>query len=268
MQDTKILYITSEITPFVETSSISPLVRSLAESCTKKKMTIRIFLPRFGVINQLKNHVHSIFRLSGINIPVGKEHISLVVKVASIKEIKTQVYFADNEDLFQRKGIFQDQNGNWYEDNDIRSIFFCKSVLTAVKEVGWSPDIIHCHGWFSSFIPMYLKTTYKNSPIFKNTKSIYTFYPDQMNYTFKDDIFKKAKLREVKEEHLAPIGKGDFQGLANLAASYSDVCTRSFEKDDNYSIAWLEKFNVSYIPDNEHLADKYFQKYQELLEKT
>ena len=159
MQDIKILYVTSEITPFVQTSSISNTVRLLAESYTKQKMAIRIFLPRYGVINELKNHINSVFRLSFINIPVGKEDISLVVKASSIKKIKAPVYLIDNEDLFQRKGIFQDQNGNWYKDNDVRSIFFCKGVLQALKEVGWSPDIIHCHGWFAAFIACLLYTS-------------------------------------------------------------------------------------------------------------
>lgn len=268
MKDIKILYITTEISPFLQTSPLASLIRNLVEASTKQKAEVRVFMPSFGVINQLKNCMHSISRLSGLNVAVGKEDFSLVVKVASIRALKVQVYFTDNEDLFQRKGIFRAKNGTWYKDNDIRSIFFCKSVLAAIKELNWTPDIIHCHGWFSAFVPMYLKTTYKNSSVFKNTSCLYTFYPEHIPHIFKQDIFKKARLREVKEEHLAPIGQGEFKGLMNLASTFADRCTRAFDQSQYYEPTWLEKFNVTYVPGDQQLADNYILIYQQLLEEN
>src|SRR5690606_19267140 len=174
MSKLRILYVASEINPFLQTSQVAEFVRKLPQAMQERGMEIRIFVPRFGLINERKNRLHEVVRLSGINIAVGDEEKPLVIKVASIPNAKMQVYFIDNEDYFQRKSIFFDNENNFYEDNDERAIFFCKGVIETIRKLGWSPDIVHCNDWMTSLIPMYLKTKYKADPIFKKTKIVFT----------------------------------------------------------------------------------------------
>ena len=174
MDKLRILYVSSEINPFLQTTDVAAYVRQLPQAMQERGAEIRILVPRFGLINERKNRLHEVVRLSGINITVGEEEKPLVIKVASIPNAKLQVYFIDNEDYFHRKSVFFDKKNNFYDDNDERAIFFCKGVLETVKKLGWAPDIVHCNDWMTALIPMYLKTTYRNDPMFKDTKSVFT----------------------------------------------------------------------------------------------
>ena len=200
MSKLRILYVASEIQPFLQTSEVSDFVRKLPQAMQERGMEIRILVPRFGLINERKNRLHEVVRLSGINISVGDEEKPLVIKVASIPNAKLQVYFIDNEDYFHRKTVFHDKENNFYEDNDERAIFFCKGVLETVKKLGWAPDIVHCNDWMTSLIPMYLKTTYKNDPIFQNTKSVFTIYNNGFAHQFKGDLRGPVTCFEVHFE--------------------------------------------------------------------
>ncbi|MEM7654686.1 MAG: glycogen/starch synthase, partial [Bacteroidota bacterium] len=154
----RILYVTSEIDPFLKLSSAADMIRLLPQKLQEKGHEIRIFMPKFGVINERRNRLHEVVRLSGINIRVAGEEKPLTIKVASIPNAKLQVYFLDNEDYFKRKSVLTDpSNDTFHVDNDERSIFFCKGVIETVKKLGWPPNIIHCHDWMTSFIPLYLR---------------------------------------------------------------------------------------------------------------
>ena len=176
MSKYRILYVASEINPFLQTSEVAELVRKLPQAMQERGMEIRILVPRFGLINERRNQLHEVIRLSGMNLIIDDIDHPLIIKVASIQQARMQVYFIDNEDYFQRKSTVTDSKGKFYEDNDERAIFFCKGVLETVKKLGWAPDIVHCNDWMTSLIPMYLKTTYKNDPIFQNAKSVFTVY--------------------------------------------------------------------------------------------
>ena len=154
----RILYVASEINPFLRTTEVADFVRKLPQAMQERGMEIRILVPRFGLINERKNRLHEVVRLSGINISVGEEEKPLIIKVASIPNAKLQVYFIDNEDYFQRKSVFHDKENKFYDDNDERAIFFCKGVIETVRKLGWGPDIVHCTDWMTSLIPLYLKT--------------------------------------------------------------------------------------------------------------
>jgi starch synthase len=159
MSKLRILYAASEINPFLQTSEVADFIRSIPQVMQERGMEIRILVPRFGTINERKNRLHEVVRLSGINISVGDEEKPLVIKVASIPNAKLQVYFIDNEDYFHRKSVFVDSDNRFHADNDERAIFFCKGVLETVRKLGWAPDIVHCNDWMTSLIPMYMKTT-------------------------------------------------------------------------------------------------------------
>ncbi len=126
MSKLRILYAASEINPFLQTSEVADFIRRIPQVMQEKGMEIRILVPRFGTINERKNRLHEVVRLSGINISVGDEEKPLVIKVASIPNAKLQVYFIDNEDYFHRKSVFVDSDNKFHSDNDERAIFFCK----------------------------------------------------------------------------------------------------------------------------------------------
>src|SRR5690606_36548853 len=226
----RILYVASEINPFLQTSKVADFVRKLPQGMQERGMEIRILVPRFGLINERKNRLHEVVRLSGINIAVGEEEKPLVIKVASIPNAKLQVYFIDNEDYFHRKSVFFDKEDNFYADNDERAIFFCKGVLETEKKLGWAPDIIHCNDWMTSLIPMYVKTTYKNNPIFKNAKTVFTVYNNVVSYKFSKDLIDKVKMIDIEDSMLDNLKSADIEGFIKIGIEYADAVIKAEEE--------------------------------------
>ena len=179
MSRKKVLFISSEMNPFLEGSTVGEIARQLPQAIQEKDNEIRILVPRFGVINERRNRLHEVVRLSGINITIDDNDNPLIIKVASLPEAKMQVYFLDNEDYFHRKFVYTDANNAFFPDNDERTIFFCKGALETVKKLGWAPDIIHCHGWMTSLVPLYIKTSYSKDPVFENVKVVYSLYNNE-----------------------------------------------------------------------------------------
>ncbi len=231
-------------------------------------MEIRILVPRFGLINERKNRLHEVVRLSGINIPIGNEEKPLVIKVASIPNAKMQVYFIDNEDYFHRKSVLYDNNNKFYQDNGDRAIFFCKGVLETVKKLGWPPDIVHCHDWMTALIPLYLKTTYKNDPVFKNTKTIFSVYDNFFEHKFENDLLEKAKMMDIDEDLLTPLKSVDFNGFINMAANYADKVIQLEDIDEKSLkniLADLDKDEkLQTIESEDDLIDSHLELYNEL----
>ena len=173
MKETKkILFVNSEITPYLPESTVSNVGRYLPQGVQESGREIRSFMPRYGNINERRNQLHEVIRLSGMNLVVNDIDRPLIIKVASISSARMQVYFIDNEDYFHRKFVFTDQDGKFFEDNDERAIFFARGVLETVKKLRWKPDVIHCQGWISHVLPLYLKKAYKDDPIFKDCKVV------------------------------------------------------------------------------------------------
>lgn len=269
MSKLRILYVASEINPFLQTTKVAEFVRKLPQAMQERGMEIRILVPRFGLINERKNRLHEVVRLSGINIAVGEEEKPLVIKVASIPNAKLQVYFIDNEDYFHRKSVFVDKNNNFYEDNDERAIFFCKGVIETVKKLGWAPDIVHCNDWMTSLIPMYLKTTYKNDPIFKVTKSVFTVYDNVFSHKFNGDLLDKVKMIDIDDSMLYNLKSADFAGFIKIGAEYADAVIKAeeeFSESLNNLVANLPKDKkVDTIEKDENFLDSYYNLYNELV---
>ena len=269
MSKLRILYVASEINPFLQTSEVAEFVRRLPQGMQERGMEIRILVPRFGIINERKNRLHEVVRLSGINIAVGDEEKPLVIKVASVPNAKLQVYFIDNEDYFHRKSVFFDKEDKFYEDNDERAIFFCKGVIETVKKLGWAPDIVHCNGWITSLIPMYLKTTYKNDPIFQNAKCVFTVYDNDFNHKFDPSIIEKVKMIDIEDSMLTNLMSADYEGLIRLGAEYSDAVIRA---EEEVSVSLLKLFaslekqrKIETIEKDDNLLDSYYNLYNELV---
>ncbi|TAF66263.1 MAG: glycogen synthase [Cytophagales bacterium] len=268
MEKLKVLYVASEINPFLKITEVADFVRKLPQAMQEKGFEIRILVPRFGLINERKNKLHEVVRLSGINISVGDEEKPLMIKVASVPNAKLQVYFIDNEDYFHRKSVFFDNNDQFYDDNDERAIFFCKGVLETVKKLGWSPDIVHCNDWMTSLIPLYLKTTYKNDPVFKNTKTVFSIPNQYIPCKFSEDIINKVKMVDIEEEMLHHLQSADFDGFLRIGIAYSDSVIKA---DDNYSETLDKLFtefsnrNINSIQiNNEDYSESYYHLYTEL----
>ena len=223
MGKSKLLFITHEMSPFLEISKIAEITRQLPQAMQEKGYEIRILMPRFGNINERRNRLHEVIRLSGMNIIIDDNDNPLIIKVASIPAARMQVYFLDNEDYFQRKYVFRDKESKFYADNDERMIFFCKGALETVKKLGWAPDIVHCHGWMTSLVPAYIKTIYKNDPTFKNSKVMYSVYENCFTETLNADFAKKAVMGGMTAEDTKVFENADCTTLHIGAITYSDA---------------------------------------------
>lgn len=232
MSRKKVLFISSEMNPFLEGSSVAEIARKLPQAIQEQDNEIRILVPRFGVINERRNRLHEVVRLSGINITIDDNDNPLVIKVASLPEAKMQVYFLDNEDYFHRKFVYTDENQEFFPDNDERTIFFCKGALETVKKLGWAPDIIHCSGWMTSLIPLYLRSIYKDEPVFRNAKVVYSVFENQFNENLGPEFARKAGLNNIDQSQLAVYDQGHCCNLYKGAIHHSDAVVRASRQID------------------------------------
>ena len=218
----RVLFVNSEITPYLPENEISKIGRYLPQGIQERKKEIRSFMPRYGCINERKNQLHEVIRLSGMNIIINDVDRPLVIKVASISAARMQVYFIDNEDYFHRKSVYCDENGTFFEDNCERAIFFARGVLETVKKLRWAPDVIHCQGWISQVLPLYLKKAYIDDPIFSNSKIVLSLYDDMPEVGFAADFKEKILFGGVTEEDVKVLEEPSGINLAKLAANWSD----------------------------------------------
>ena len=228
----KILFVNSEIFPYLPESDIAHVGRYLPQGIQERKREIRSFMPRYGCINERKNQLHEVIRLSGMNIIIAEVDRPLIIKVASISSARIQVYFIDNEDYFRRKQISCDASGKAFEDNDERAIFFARGVLETVKKLRWAPDIIHCQGWISHLLPAYLKKAYKDDPIFSNCKVVLSLYDDTPADPFNPLFVEKACFGGLAREDLAPLEDPTGINLAKMAVRYADGVILGAERVD------------------------------------
>ena len=240
MDNVRVLYISHEISPY-NASDAGDAVQTLASKIQGKKKEIRVFMPRFGSINERRFSLHEVQRLSGNNVEVNDSDHPVVVKVASLREKKMQVYFIDNDEYFKRKFVFTDKDGKWYNDNDERAIFFAKGVLDAVKRQGWAPDIIHCNGWMSALVPMMLKKVFKDDPHYTNAKVIFTAHDGDLDQTLNSDLFEKMKLEGFNDAELEGLQDPSITNVNLKGLEFADVIAEGGE-------AVFAKLNVN--PDN------------------
>lgn len=218
----RVLFVNSEMFPYLPESNIANIGRYLSQGIQECGKEIRSFLPRYGCINERKNQLHEVIRLSGMNIIINDVDRPLIIKVASISAARIQVYFIDNEDYFYRKFVYTDENGKFFDDNAERAIFFARGVLETVKKLRWAPDIIHCSGWISNVLPLYLKKAYIDDPIFSNSKVVTSLYDDIPAETFSADFKEKILFGNVNPEDVSILEDPTGINLAKLAVEHSD----------------------------------------------
>lgn len=222
MEKKRVLFVSQEIKPFLPSTDISTAARLIPQGIQENGKEIRVFMPRFGVINERRHQLHEVIRLSGMNLIINDEDHPLIIKVASIPAARMQVYFIDNEEFFKRKGVYADEKDGEYKDNDERSMFFCKGVLETVKKLGWKPDVVHCHGWMTSLMPMYIKDVYKNDPHFADTKVVYSLYDNEFNNNWDDNFEEKLNFEGFNKNIIEAIKGGDYLSLNKAAMEYAD----------------------------------------------
>lgn len=259
MDSKKILFITQEITPYLPETQSSTVSRFLPQAIQEKGHEIRTFMPKYGTINERRNQLHEVIRLSGMNLIIDDNDHSLIIKVASIQSARMQVYFIDNEDLFQHREVLEDANGEEYDDNDERSIFFIRGVMETIKKLRWVPDVVHCHGWLSALAPFYIKKGYKDDPCFKNAKVVYSVYNENFKKSFRDDFAEKLRFDTIGDEEVASVqkrGTMNFENLTKFAIDYSDAVVQGEANIDSAIKQHIEDSKLPFLNYNDD-----FEKY-------
>ena len=270
MDKKRVLFISQEITPYLCETEISTKCRSLPEGIMEKGKDIRIFMPKYGCINERRNQLHEVIRLSGMNMILDNLDYPLIIKVASLQPIRMQVYFIENEDYFPKKTFMHELDGEDFEFHDERAIFFCRGVLETVRKLGWAPNVVHCHGWMSALVPMYLKKAFAEDPIFDNTKVVYSVYDQESNVEIDNDMARKSIITGVSDEDLKLIKTASVDSLHKLAIKYADAIIMGSEKisdDLNKFIIDSGKHLLTHH-DNEACIEPYNNLYDELLEEV
>ena len=270
MEKTKVLYISQEITPYLPESEMSLIGRYLPQGIQESGKEIRTFMPRFGCVNERRNQLHEVIRLSGMNLIINDTDHPLIIKVASIQAARMQVYFIDNEDYFQRKHVFNDADGEEFPDNDERTIFFTRGVLETVKKLRWAPDIVHCHGWFTALVPLYLRRAFKEDPLFSESKIVYSVYDDEFKKTLDGSFKEKLVVDGVEDSDIAHLDKGTYFNLSKLAVDFSDAVIFGQEKINEEVKQYIETTKKPVLPflEREKMVDEYSVFYDKLLADT
>lgn len=266
----RVLFIANEMSPYLELTEFSETVNKLAIKANDNGFEVRCIMPRFGTINERRHRLHEVVRLSGINVTVDNDDMPLQIKVASLPSARLQVYFLENEELFKRKHIFHDEEDNWFEDNGLRTVFFCKGALETVKKFGWPPDIIHCSGWMTGLIPAYLKTVYKKEPVFAHSKTVFTIGQNTFKEKLGADFIKKALIHSsLKEKDLEVYKEANNTAMFRGGATFADAITFGAEKvDKKLQDEFAKVRGKKTLPYNEESdLTEYLQLYRELAEK-
>jgi len=270
MENTKVLYISQEITPYLKETEMSVIGRYLPQGIQERRKEIRTFMPKFGCINERRNQLHEVIRLSGMNLIINDTDHPLIIKVASIQSARMQVYFIDNEDYFNRKYVDKDEHGEEFSDNDERLIFFARGVLETVKKLRWAPDIVHCLGWMTGLVPLYLKKAYNDDPLFANSKVIYSVYNKEFKKPFESSFRKKLWMEGISNEDVELLKPPSSLNISKLAVTMSDAVimgSKTINRELGQFIKSSKKPLLDFQTEEEYM-DAYSQFYDTILSET
>ena len=222
MATNKILYVCQEISPYLPENELSKLSLEMARQMQERGAEVRTFMPRFGCINERRNQLHEVIRLSGMNLIINDNDHQLIIKVASIPSARIQIYFIDNDDYFARRAVLTDQEGKPFADNDDRAIFFARGMLETVKKLRWAPTIVHCHGWFSAIAPMYLKKVFYDDPLFRDVKIVVSLGDDKFEGCLAEDFKQKLEGEGIMDSSMAILSEPTYENLYRFVMEYAD----------------------------------------------
>ncbi|MCD6354827.1 MAG: glycogen/starch synthase [Prolixibacteraceae bacterium] len=265
MEKKKILYISQEITPYLPESEMSEIGRYLPQGVQERGKEIRTFMPRYGCVNERRNQLHEVIRLSGMNLVISDTDHPLIIKVASIQTARMQVYFIDNEDYFQRKFVLTDAEGEEFADNDERAIFFARGVLETVIKLRWAPDIIHCHGWLSSLVPLYIKKYFYNNPLFEQSKVVFSIYNDEFKKPLNPEFTEKLKLEGITDDDIKLLKVPNYVNVVKMGIDYSDAIIKGAEEIHPEIEKYIQSSGKLFL--DHQSKETYIDAYNEFYEK-
>ncbi|MXV38605.1 glycogen synthase [Flavobacteriaceae bacterium Ap0902] len=255
----RILYVSTELVPYTPENTLSQAALDLPKLMNKKGNDVRIFMPRFGTINERRHQLHEVIRLSGMNMIINDIDQPLIIKVASLPNARMQVYFIDNEDYFNRKAIYADKKGKFFEDNDERSIFFAKGILETVKKLNWKPDVIHAQGWMSALVPLYLRKYYADDAFFDDVKMVYSVFDNPFEGVLSENMFDKVKFDGFEDKDIEHISTANFHNLLKIGIDNADVVVQGDEVLPVEIMDYIKENNINFKEHqpNENLDEVY-----------
>jgi starch synthase len=248
MEDKRILYVSSEVVPYLAENEVSSMSYDVPKMINDQGGQIRIFMPRYGNINERRHQLHEVIRLSGMNLVVNDLDMPLIIKVASIPKERIQVYFIDNDEYFKRKATFTDEEGVMYADNDERAIFFAKGVVETVKKLNWVPDIIHVHGWMAGMLPIYMKHYYKDEALFENTKIVTSVYASSFEGQLNPEMINKVKFDGIPHEAIADLEDPTYENLLKSSIMHSDALIIGSQSISPNLTKFIESSGKPFLP--------------------
>ncbi|MEO2051858.1 MAG: glycogen/starch synthase [Allomuricauda sp.] len=248
MNGKKILFVSSELVPYLPENPVSLMSYEAPRMVNSNGGQIRIFMPRYGNINERRHQLHEVIRLSGMNLVINDMDMPLIIKVASIPRERIQVYFIDNEEYFKRKATFKDSEGNLFPDNDERAIFFAKGVVETVKKLNWSPDIIHVHGWMASLLPLYLRNYYADEPLFAESKIVTSVYGKGYEGELDSEMINKIAFDGIDKETISALSHPDYNNLLKVAVDHSDAVILAAEDLSDDLKQHIDKLSKPVLP--------------------
>ena len=268
MATSKILYVCQEISPYLPENELSKLSLEMARQMQERGSEVRTFMPRYGCINERRNQLHEVIRLSGMNLIINDNDHQLIIKVASIPSARIQIYFIDNDDYFSRRAVLHDADGKPFEDNDDRAIFFARGMLETVKKLRWTPTVVHCHGWFSAIAPMYLKKVFYDDPLFRDVKIVLSLTGDKFEGRLAEDFKQKLEGEGIMDSSMKILEEPSYQNLYRFVIEYADgIIVTSPDADKelvNYAHNAGKKV-LDYVEgDEKEIFDNYKRFYDEL----
>lgn len=227
----KVLYISQEVTPYLQETHLGHLCQYIPHRVQEQGFEVRTFMPKYGCINERRNQLHEVIRLSGLNIPVDDTDHPLIIKVATLQSSRMQVYFIDNDDYFRHHGVSDLEIRETPEENDERLIFFVRGVMETAKKLRWEPARIHCSGWVTALAPLYLKKAYADDPTIGRAKVVFSIFNDAFDGPLDARFQEKLRMDGFSEEEIATLGSApvDWITLNKLAIDYADGLVISSE---------------------------------------
>ena len=265
----KILFASQEINPYLPETYMSNVGLNLPKHSIEQGNETRVFLPKFGVIKEKANNLHEVIRLSGMNLIIDDFDHQLIIKVASIQKLRMQVYFIDNDEFFPKKQMFNDLEGNFMPNNDERMIFYCKGVIETVRKLGWKPDVIHCQGWFTSLVPMYIKKLYAEDPLFEDVKVIYSVFDNSFKGKLSDSLTEKLLFENLEKSDVARVKDSNIDNLHKFAIDYSDAVVQASPKMNKKVLSHIKSSGKPFMeyPGDEDYIDAYQDFYGQFIEQ-
>lgn len=263
MDVNKVLFISQEISPYLPDSHMAKIGHDLPQGIQERGFEVRTFMPKYGSINERRNQLHEVIRLSGLNLIIDDTDHPLIIKVATMLPARMQVYFIYNDDYFQRNIVKELETASSPSDNDERSIFFIRGTMETVKKLRWEPEIIHCHGWISALVPLYLKHIYREDPTFMRSKVVYSLYDTPFSEPLNERLGEKMKMDGIGTRDLKPImGKAvDFDTLTKLAIAHSDGIIQASENISPEILDYVKQLGKPFLPYQSHEDNTYIDAY-------